>query len=267
VASAQVLGAIAFAGLAADGDTTVDTSGPTRDHTERMLAWMGAPIARTGTTTVVRGPTALESRSLRVPGDPSSAAAWLVAATLHPDAEVRILDVSLNPTRCGLVDVLREMGARIEIEERTADSPEPIGDITVRSADRLRPVSLGGTRVAEVIDELPLLAIAMAAADGTSELRDAAELRVKESDRIGAMVRGLAAIGARVEERPDGWSVSRGSAQGAAIETHGDHRIAIAFAVASLTGVAGDVTLDDAACVGVSYPTFWRHLASLGEAP
>lgn len=267
VASAQLIGAIALAGLAAEGETRIVSPGPTRDHTERLLAWMGVDIRRGGDTTVLRGPTTLTPRSVTVAGDPSSATPWLVAASVHPDAELRLIGVGLNPTRLAALDVLTEMGARIEVAETTTDGPEPAGDITVRSADRLRAVSLRGERVAALIDELPALAVAMAAAEGTSELRDAAELRVKESDRVTAVVAGLRAIGARVEELPDGWRVSRGAGSDAAVATRGDHRIAIAFAIAGLAGVAGEVRLDDPACASVSYPTFWEDLALVSGEP
>jgi 3-phosphoshikimate 1-carboxyvinyltransferase len=143
------------------------------------------------------------------------------------------------------------------------DGPEPSGDITVCSVDRLRPIALEGDRVAELIDELPALAVAMASAGGISELRDAGELRVKESDRIAAVVAGLGAIGARVEELPDGWRVSRGAPRDADVVTHGDHRLAIAFAVAGLAGAAGAVRVTDPGCASVSYPTFWEDLAAV----
>ncbi len=269
VASAQVLGAIALAALAADGTTTIESPGPTRDHTERLLAWLGASVRRDGLTTTIDGPAALRARSLVVPGDISSAAAWLVAAALHPDAELRLVDVSLNPSRLAIVDVLRDMGAdiRIEAPEASAASPdagpEPSGDLVVRGGNRLRAISLSGARVAELIDELPLLAVAMGAAEGTSELRDASELRVKESDRIALVVRNLAAIGANAEELPDGWRVTAGPALPAEIETAGDHRIAIAFAVAALSGIAGGVTIGDPTCVDVSYPAFWDDLEAV----
>ena len=269
VASAQVLGAITLAALAAEGTTTIESPGPTRDHTERLLAWLGASVRRNGLTTTIDGPGTLRARSLTVPGDISSASAWLVAAALHHDAELRLVDVSLNPSRLAIVDVLREMGADIQVA--TADGlgaledarPEPSGDLIVRGGNQLHAISLSGARVAELIDELPLLAVAMAAADGTSELRDASELRVKESDRIELVVRNLVAIGAHAEELPDGWRVSAGRGLPAEIETAGDHRIAIAFAVAALSGVAGDVTIDDPACVDVSYPGFWDDLESV----
>jgi 3-phosphoshikimate 1-carboxyvinyltransferase len=267
VASAQVLGAICLAALGADGTTTVDMPGPTRDHTERLLGWLGVPIERHALRTTVRGPSRPRAFDLDVPGDPSSAAAWAVAATLHADADVTLTDVCLNPTRLAFVDVLRRMGARIDVDERTHDGPEPVGSLRIRSATTLAPIEINGNEVAEVIDELPLLAIAMAAATGTSELRDADELRVKESDRIAAVVEALDGIGARVEALPDGWRVSRGSPRDAEITTYGDHRIAIAIAIAALSGVAGEVWVDDAECASVSYAGFWGDLEALAAVP
>jgi 3-phosphoshikimate 1-carboxyvinyltransferase len=267
VASAQVIGCLTLAALAADGTTTITVPGPTRDHTERMFAWLSAPVRRDGLTTTIDGPAGFDARDIRVPGDVSSAAAWLVAGALHPDAEIHLREVGLNPSRTGIIDVLREMGADIEValEGDPIDCPEPIGDIIVRGGRRLHAIDLGGDRVADVIDELPLIAIAMAAAEGRSEMRDAGELRVKESDRIALVVENLAAIGAEVDERPDGWVVSRGRACEATVRTAGDHRIAMAFAVAALTGVAGTVRIDDPACAAVSYPGFWDDLEVLGR--
>ncbi len=272
VASAQVLGAICFAALAADGVTTVAVPGATRDHSERLLAAMGADIHRvdvaTGTVTTMRGPGRLRAASFTVPADLSSAAAWLVAATIHPDAELHLTGVGLNPTRLALLDVLREMGADITVvPSKQPQGPEPVGDLIVRSAAHLRAVSIRGDRVPALIDELPLLAVAMAAAQGTSEVRDAGELRVKESDRISAMAAALIAAGARVEEHADGWRITPGRARDAAVTTHGDHRVAIAMAVAAWSGVAKSVTMDDAACVAVSYPTFWEDAAAVGALP
>jgi 3-phosphoshikimate 1-carboxyvinyltransferase len=248
VASAQVLGAICLAALGAEGETRVEVPGPTRDHTERLLGWLGVPIRRDGLTTTVDGPARPRAFELDVPGDPSSAAAWIVAATLHPDAEITLRDVCLNPTRLGFVGVLRRMGARVELRDVAGDGPEPVGDIEVRSAPHLKAVDIAGDEVADVIDELPLLGVAMAAAAGTSQLRDAAELRVKESDRIASVVEGLQAIGADVEELEDGWRVSGGAPRAADITAHGDHRIAISFAIAALAGVAGEVRIDDPEC-------------------
>ncbi|MGH2356898.1 MAG: 3-phosphoshikimate 1-carboxyvinyltransferase, partial [Candidatus Limnocylindria bacterium] len=261
VASAQLVAAIALAALAADGTTRIVSPGPTRDHTERLLAAMGVAIHREANATTLKGPATPHALSLRVPGDPSAAAAWLVAATVHPDADLTLTDVAINPTRLAVVDALREMGADITVMPKDVDGPEPVGDVRVRTARRLEPLRLDGARVPALIDELALLGVAMAAAEGESELRGAAELRVKESDRVASTVAGLAAIGARVEELPDGWRVRRGRAADASVLTHGDHRIAIAFAVAALAGVAGEVRLDDPACVSVSYPSFWDDMA------
>ena len=268
VASAQVLGAVTLAALAAAGRTVIDVPGPTRDHTERLLAWMGVPIARNGLRTTIEGPAGMRARSLVVPGDISSAGTWMVAAAVHPSAEIRLRHVALNATRLAIVDVLREMGADVQViaDDGGGAGPEPTGDLAVRGGRPLRAIRLAGPRVAELIDELPVLAIGMAAADGTSELHDAAELRVKESDRIALMVQGLRAIGVVADELPDGWRVAPGRPTDAAIETAGDHRIAMAFSIAALAGVAGTVTLDDGGCVDVSYHGFWDDLTSIAGA-
>jgi len=263
VASAQLLGAAVLAGMSASGDTSVETPSPTRDHTERMLAFMGVPIHRDGRVTTVTGPARPRPSDLAVPGDLSAAAAWLVAAALHPDAELTMTGVGLNPTRLALVGLLQRMGAEIETRVTDVTGPEPTGDISVRGGRPLRSVTIAGGEVADLIDELPLIAIAMASVEEPSELRDASELRVKETDRIAAVVTGLEAIGAGVAELPDGWRVRRGTPRAGAVTTHGDHRIAIAFAVAAVTGIAAGVELDDPGCVGVSYPAFWADLATV----
>jgi 3-phosphoshikimate 1-carboxyvinyltransferase len=265
VASAQVIGCLALAALAARGTTTITVPGPTRDHTERMLAWLGAPVRREGPLTTVDGPAGFTVRDISVPGDISSAAAWLVAGAVHPDAHIIIEDVGLNPSRTGIIDVLRDMGADIRVasDGPTDTCPEPVGTITVDGGHPLHGIDLAGDRVADVIDELPLIAIAMAAAEGVSTLRDASELRVKESDRIRLVVENLRAVGARAEEREDGWVISRGAPRAAAIRTLHDHRIAMAFAIAALTGVAGTVEIDDPACAAVSYPSFWSDMERL----
>jgi len=267
VASAQVIGCLTLAALAAKGTTTITVPGPTRDHSERMLAWLGAPVRREGPLTTVVGPTGFEARAISVPGDISAAAAWLVAGAVHPDAHIVIEDVGLNPSRTGIIDVLRDMGADIKVasDGPTDRCPEPVGTVTVTGGKPLHAVDLDGDRVADVIDELPLVAVAMAAADGVSTLRDAAELRVKESDRIALVVENLRAIGVQAEERPDGWVISRGAPRAATIRTDGDHRIAMSFAVAALTGVAGTVEIDDPDCAAVSYPTFWTDMEHLAR--
>lgn len=268
VASAQVLGAITLAALAAEGRTTIRVPGRTRDHTERMLAGLGVRVAREeidggATVTTVNGPAALRAQSVLVPGDFSSAAAWLVAGSIHPDAEILLPSVGLNPTRTALLDVLREMGADIEVQPGPDEGGEPVGNIVVRSATGLRAVSIGPERVPALIDELPLLAVAMAAADGTSEVRGATELRVKESDRIAMMAAALSAAGARVEELPDGWRISRGRPRDATVDVGNDHRVAIAMSVAAWAGVARSVALD-VMCVGISYPTMLTDARTIG---
>ena len=263
VASAQLIGAAALAGLSAKGETRIEAPGPTRDHTERMLAFSGVAIHRDGATTTLTGPARPRPFELTVPGDPSAASAWLVAAALHPDAELTMADVGLNPTRLALLGFLQRMGVDIRTRVTDVSGPEPIGEISVRGGRPLRALTIGGDEVADLIDELPLAAIAMASVDGASEVHGAGELRVKESDRIAAVVAGLAAIGAEVTELPDGWRVRRGTPRAARIATHGDHRIAIAFAVAAISGVASAVELDDPGCTAVSYPGFWADVAAV----
>lgn len=261
VASAQVLGAAILAGLSARGETRITTPGPTRDHTERMLAWAGVPIHREGYVTSMMGPARPRPFELTVPGDPSAASAWLVAAALHPEAHLTMVDVGLNPTRLALVGLLQRMGVEIATRVTDVAGPEPVGEIEVRGGRPLSAVNVGGGEVAELIDELPLVAVAMASVAEPSEVRDAGELRVKESDRISTVVAALREIGADATELSDGWRVSRGTPRVARIRTLGDHRVAIAFAVAALAGLAEAVELDDPGCVSVSYPGFWDDLA------
>jgi 3-phosphoshikimate 1-carboxyvinyltransferase len=263
-ASAQVLGAICFAALAAEGTTIVTLPAAVRDHTERMLSALGATVTRTGTTTSIDGPSQLKAFNSSVPGDFSSASAWMVAGALHADAHLQIRGVSLNPTRTALIDVVRAMGADLDTTVSSEAAGEPVGDIEVRGGRQLRAISLDADDVAPLIDELPLLAVVMAAADGTSEVRGAGELRVKESDRIAAMGRALTAAGANFAELTDGWRITPGKRRDARVTTHADHRIAMAMAVAAWSGVASSVELDDHDCVDVSYPTFWRDAQLIG---
>jgi 3-phosphoshikimate 1-carboxyvinyltransferase len=268
ISSAQVLGAISLAALAADGTTTIHVPGLVRDHTERLLGALGADVQREadpdGSTTTIHGPAALDAFELIVPGDFSSAAAWLVAAAIHPNAGIRLVDVGLNPSRVALLEVLRSMGADIVATPTHERLGEPVGEVRVRGGVDLRAVSLGPSDIAPLIDELPLIAVAMAAAGGTSEVRGAAELRVKESDRIATMTAALSAAGPRVEELSDGWRIERGMPSAATVTTHGDHRVAMAMAVAAWTGIATGVELDDPVCVAVSYPSFWDDARSIG---
>jgi 3-phosphoshikimate 1-carboxyvinyltransferase len=258
VASAQLVAAASFAALAAKGETIVEAAGATRDHTERILAAAGVPIHRSGLTTTISGPARPSPLSTVVPGDISSAAAWLVAGALHPAAEITLTRVGLNPTRMALVNLLQRAGADIRATVTGIQGGEPLGDIEVRGGRSLGHIEVAGDDVAPLIDELPLVGVLMAVTGG--ELRDASELRVKESDRIEATAAGLTAIGASVEALPDGWRVEPGTPRQAVVATRGDHRIAIAFAIAAVAGVAASVELDDPGCVAVSYPGFWDDL-------
>ena len=261
VASAQVKSGILLAGLHADGMTTVRESTPTRDHTERALEQFGVCVERgPGGSVSLRGGQRLEAIHLIVPGDPSSAAFWAVAATALPGSDVTIEGVSLNPTRLGFLDILRRAGARIDtaIESATA---EPVGSIRIRH-ERLLPVTVEPHEVPGVIDELPALA-ALATFGGAISVSGAAELRVKESDRIVELVRGLRALGAAADERPDGFTVDgRRALRGGFAEAAGDHRLAMAFAIAAL-GADGPSQIVGADAVSVSYPGFFAALEGL----
>ncbi len=263
VASAQVKSAILLAGLNAEGVTEVIEPVPSRDHTERMLASFGAEI--TCERQVIRlRPGRLGARDVTVPGDISSAAFFIVAATIVPGSDVTLLDVGVNPTRDGIIQVLREMGADIETLRPDESGGEPRADIRVRSAP-LKGVTIAGAIIPRLIDEIPVLALAAACAQGETVIRDAAELKVKESNRLAAIARELGRLGARVRETEDGLIIAGGwSLRGAACESHGDHRIAMMAAVAGL--VAEGVTeVADGECAAVSYPGFTAALNMLTE--
>ena len=253
VASAQVKSAILLAGLYADGPTSVTEPAVTRDHTERMLRAFGVPVAVEGSRVTVE-PRPLQGCEVEVPGDFSSAAFFLVAATIAGRGPLRLRNVGINPTRTGLLDILRQMGARIEVtcERRAGD--EPVADLVVHPA-RLRGIEVPAALVPLAIDEFPVLFVAAALADGETTVTGAAELRVKESDRIGVMAEGLRALGARVEPRPDGMWVRGGDLAGGVIDSHGDHRIAMSFAVAAACAT-GPVRIRDVANVATSFPDF-----------
>ena len=260
VASAQVKSALTLAALYAHGETVIEEPAASRDHTERMLQAMGADLDFGGGQVRVR-PLArdLQPLSLHVPGDISAAAAWLVLAVCHPDAHLRIQGVGVNPTRSGVLDALRLMGADITLEEQRTWGPEPVADISVRSS-RLRGAVIEGDLVPRAIDELPLIALAACFASGETVIRDAAELRVKESDRIRSTARELRRLGADIEELPDGLRIRPvRRLQGAAVSTHGDHRLAIMLALAGVLA-RGETVIRNAGVVAVSYPWFWRDL-------
>jgi 3-phosphoshikimate 1-carboxyvinyltransferase len=264
MASAQVKSAVLLAGLYAEGETTVAEPAPSRDHTERMLAAMGARIEREGPAVRLTPGARLEALSMRVPNDISAAAFWMVAAIVHPDAELRISGVGVNPTRTGVIDALRAMGADIAVEEERVVGGEAVGDIVVRSS-QLEGTVVEGDLVPRLLDEVPVLAVAAAFARGATEIRDAAELVVKESNRVATTVSQLAALGVRIRERPDGMMIEGGSGiAGGNARSFGDHRLAMALSVAGLAGT-GAVTVDGAECVAVSYPEFWVHLAAISR--
>lgn len=269
VASAQVKSAIILAALAADGATTVVEPERSRDHTERMLAHMGAPLTVDGLAVTVdpRGwDGRLAARDLTVPGDLSSAAFLLGAAAIVPGSRVVVRGVGVNPTRTGVLDALRAMGVRIEVADERLVGGEPVADLACTGGEpgALRAVRIDGALSVRAIDELPLLAAVAAHADGDTRIADAAELRVKESDRIAATAAMLRALGVEVEEHADGLTVRGGrGARAGVVESHGDHRIAMAGAVCAL-GAAGETIVRDTRNVATSFPTFARTLAALG---
>ena len=259
-ASAQIKSAILLAGLVGGVPVEVTEPSRSRDHTERMLRALGARVTIDGTRVSIEPVGALGPLDVRVPADPSSAAFFVALATLVHGAPIRVPNVCLNPTRTGFFDVLRTMGGAVDVQEGPEQGGEPTGTIQA-SHSELHAVSVSESQVPSMIDELPLLACVGARAQGTTEIRGASELRVKESDRIATVVSNLRAIGATADELPDGLVVT-GSATRlrGRVVTHGDHRIAMAFGVlGALPG--NDIQIDDPACVAVSYPGFWDDLA------
>lgn len=272
MASAQVKSAVLLAGMFAEGTTSVTEPARTRDHTELALEEFGAAVERHGRTTKIHGlfgnngAGKLTAKSLDVPGDLSSAVFFIAAASLFPDSSVSILNVGLNPTRTAILDVFTEMGASIQMLSLKSSHGEIVGDLAIKGTS-LKGGIIEGERIPLVIDELPMLAALGPYTENGIEIRGAGELRVKESDRIAALAENLRRMGATVEERPDGLKVagrSAGKLHGAEIEPHGDHRIAMAFAVAGLAA-EGATLIRDADCAGVSYPAFFEDLNRLAE--
>ena len=260
VASAQVKSCILLAGLYADGETTVIENTPTRDHTERMLG-LGSVEFGDQKIITVRGGSTVRGRTWPVPKDFSGAACFLVAGSILPDSAIRLPRVGINPSRCGLIDVFRAMGARIELENERVTGSEAIADIVVYSSE-LSAIEIGGQMIAGIIDEIPVLAVAAACATGRTVIRDAAELRHKETDRIRATVTALRTLGAKVEEFEDGMAITGGPLSGGTVDSMGDHRIAMAMGVAGLVGSA-DTTILEADAVSVSFPSFWKALGNV----
>jgi 3-phosphoshikimate 1-carboxyvinyltransferase len=272
MASAQVKSAVLLAGLFADGITSVTEPARTRDHTELALDEFGVHVERDGRTIRIHGLAGdhgnaqLRPRSLDVPGDLSSAVFFIAAASLLPDSNILIHNVGLNPTRTAILDLFAEMGASISMVSLKTSHGEVIGDLSVKGS-ALKGGVIEGSRIPLVIDELPVLAALGPYTEQGIEIRDAAELRVKESDRIAALAENLRRMGAKVEERPDGLRVEgrkAGRLHGAEIEPHGDHRIAMAFAIAGLAA-DGPTVIRDAGCAAVSFPAFFQELDRMAE--
>jgi 3-phosphoshikimate 1-carboxyvinyltransferase len=265
VASAQVKSAILLAGLQAEGVTTIDEPQQSRDHTEIMARALGAKLEARGRTVSVEGGHKLAPLDIQVPGDLSSAAFFIAASAMIPGSDVLIRGVGCNPTRSGVIDILRRMGAGIDLlAERTA-AGEPVADIRVRGT-KLKGVDIGPEMVARTIDEYPVLTVAAALADGITGICGAKELRYKESDRIAVMTEQLRRLGVDVEERDDGMIIEgRGRLKGASVESAGDHRVAMALAVAGLSADGG-VAIDDTACADISFPGFFDLLERIAGA-
>ena len=266
VASAQVKSAVLLAGLYGDSPTTVIQPGPARDHTERMLRSLGVRVdanGNDGNAITVHPHDELKPLDMTVPGDFSSAAFMMVAGLVTPGSELTIKGVNLNPTRTGLLDVLEEMGADIRLSNLAEQAGEPVGDISVKTS-QLKGVEIGGETVVRMIDEFPILMVAALRAEGATVVRDARELRVKETDRIAVMAAELRKLGANIEERDDGFRiVGPQSLTGAQVDGHDDHRIAMSLTVAGMIAAEGAV-VTDAACAGDSFPGFAETLENLG---
>lgn len=259
VSSAQIKSSIMLAGLYAAGETTVSEPSLSRDHSERMFQLFGASLVRNASGVTVRGGVELTAREVSVPGDISSAAFFIVAALITPHSELLIKNVGVNPSRTGVIDILQAMGGDIQLLEPRDVSGEPVADILVRSS-HLKGIAVSGTVVPRAIDEFPAICVAAARAEGTTSIRDARELRVKETDRITAMADNLRKVGITVTETEDGMDIS-GSERllGGTVDSSGDHRIAMSMSVAALVA-SGPITVTDISCVSTSFPTFFPLL-------
>lgn len=264
VASAQIKSCLLLAGLYAQGTTRITEPAPTRDHTERMLSGFGYPVQRAGATASLSGGGKLTACDIDIPADISSAAFFLVGASIAPGSDILLEHVGINPTRDGVINILRLMGADIEILNQRDVGGEPVADLRVRSAD-LRGIRIPVDQVPLAIDEFPALFVAAACARGETVLTGAEELRVKESDRIQVMADGLASLGVDATPTPDGIVIQGGRIQGGRVSSHGDHRIAMTFAMAALRA-EGEILVDDCSNVNTSFPGFVTLSASVGLA-
>jgi 3-phosphoshikimate 1-carboxyvinyltransferase len=265
IPSAQIKSAILLAGLFAQGKTVLYQPVKSRDHTERLLTTMGAKLDTDGNHLCLSPATMpLSSVSLRVPGDLSSAAYFLVAGAAHPNARITMRACGINPTRTGIIDTLVAMGAKIQIRNERMEAGEPLADIAVESSE-LRGIEIGGDIIPRIIDELPILAVAACAARGRTVIRGAGELRVKESDRIAAILKELGKMGADIEELADGMIITGGKRlRGAKVDSHSDHRLAMSLAIAGLLAT-GETIINRAQVTQISYPAFWQELQRLVE--
>lgn len=262
VASAQVKSAVLLAGLYAEGMTSVTEPALSRDHTEKLLSAMGARLSCDGLTVTIEGGSPLRACDVEVPGDISSAAFWLVAGSIVPGSELELAHVGVNPTRTGILDVLARMGADITGRNEREAAGEPVADLRVRAAE-LVGTTLKGDLIPRLVDEIPILALAACCAHGQTIIRDAQELRVKESDRLSAIATELGKLGARIQELPDGLVIEGPTRwRGAETESKGDHRMAMTLAIAALL-TPDPVTIDGVACTETSYPGFWSTFESL----
>ena len=265
VPSAQIKSAILLAGLFARGNTVLHQKILSRDHTERMLRQMGASLESKGNSVSLLPLTSpLVPLDLRVPGDISSAAYFLVAAAIHPNARIVIRDCGINPTRTGIIDILLAMGARLKIDHERLEAGEPLADIVVESSE-LRGIEVGGDIIPRLIDEIPVLAVAGCVAKGKTVIKDAGELRVKESDRIATVANELSRLGAKIEPLPDGMVIYGGTLlSGTEVDSHFDHRLAMSLAIAGLIA-RRETIIKHAQVAEVSYPAFWRTLRQITE--
>jgi 3-phosphoshikimate 1-carboxyvinyltransferase len=263
VPSAQIKSAILLAGLFASGSTVAHQQIVSRDHTERMLRQMGATLESKGDSVSLLPLTRpLRALNLRVPGDISSAAYFLVAAAIHPNARIMIRDCGINPTRTGIIDILLGMGARLRIDHERLEAGEPLADIVVESSE-LKGIEVGGDIIPRLIDEIPVLAVAGCVARGKTVIKDAGELRVKESDRIATVVNELSRLGAQIEPLPDGMTIYGGrTLSGTQVDSHSDHRLVMSLATAGLIA-KGETTIRHAQAAQVSYPAFWQTLQQI----
>lgn len=262
-ASAQVKTAVLLAGLFTDGVTTVEEPSRSRDHTELMLPQFGARVQTERCRVSLQGQPALRGSQVKVPGDLSTAAFFIVAAVIVSDSEVLLRNVGVNPTRTGIIDILKNMGAHIDVQRERLWGKEPVADLLIRGGKRLKGSIIEGEIIPRLIDEIPVIAVAAALAEGQTVIRDAGELRIKESDRISALVEQLGRLGAGISETDDGMIIDGGTClKGADVDSCGDHRIAMALAVAGLAA-QGETAIHNAEVIKISFPSFAHQLRSL----